>query len=160
MGTFTKSFGAFGGFIASKKGLISELKIRCEGYSQAAPLSPVVCTQILEVLKHMEGDGKWRLERLHRNSALLSSGLKERGFTVLGGKDSPVIVIVVGSLASACAIVRESLKHGIAITGASFPATKLTGSRLRFCVSADHTVEQIELTINVFDFYCSILHCK
>ena len=42
------------------------------------------------------------------------------------------------------ALSRELLKRGIAAVIAGFPATSILESRVRFCISAAHTREQLD----------------
>jgi serine palmitoyltransferase len=51
MGTFTKSFGGMGGYIAASKDVISYLRRRCAGSSAHNSLSPVVCQQVITSFK-------------------------------------------------------------------------------------------------------------
>ena len=46
MGTFTKSFGAAGGYIAGASDVISYLRINSEAASYCATVSPPVATQV------------------------------------------------------------------------------------------------------------------
>jgi serine palmitoyltransferase len=49
------------------------------------------------------------------------------------------------------AFVSELLAHGIAATGAAFPITDLIGIRARFCISAGHSQEMLDKTIEAID---------
>lgn len=40
--------------------------------------------------------------------------------------------------------VRELTKRGVAGVGVGFPGTKITGGRMRFCLSAAHTKEMLD----------------
>lgn len=51
MGTFTKSFGGMGGYIAANKDTIDFLRQRCSGSAYHNALSPVVCQQVLTSFK-------------------------------------------------------------------------------------------------------------
>ena len=51
MGTFTKSFGGMGGYIAGSKDVISYLRRRCAGSTYHNALSPVVCQQVITSFK-------------------------------------------------------------------------------------------------------------
>lgn len=51
MGTFTKSFGGMGGYIAGSKDVISFLRRRCAGSSYHNSLSPAVCQQVISSFK-------------------------------------------------------------------------------------------------------------
>ena len=51
MGTFTKSFGGMGGYIAASKDTIAFLRRTCAGSSYHNSLSPVVCQQVISSFK-------------------------------------------------------------------------------------------------------------
>lgn len=51
MGTFTKSFGGMGGYVAASKETITFLRGRCSASVYHNALSPVVCQQILSSFK-------------------------------------------------------------------------------------------------------------
>ncbi len=51
MGTFTKSFGGMGGYIAGSKDVVSYLRRRCAGSVYHNSLSPVVCQQVISSFK-------------------------------------------------------------------------------------------------------------
>lgn len=51
MGTFTKSFGGMGGYIAASKEVIAFLRQKCAGSNTHNSLSPVVCQQIISSFK-------------------------------------------------------------------------------------------------------------
>ncbi|KAG8842809.1 serine palmitoyltransferase component [Serendipita sp. 411] len=55
MGTFTKSFGASGGYIAGSKALISALRPRVQGSSYAESITPAVLTQIVASMGSIMG---------------------------------------------------------------------------------------------------------
>jgi serine palmitoyltransferase len=55
MGTFTKSFGAAGGYIAGSKELIDRLRLRSHAMAYAESMSPPVLTQILASMASIMG---------------------------------------------------------------------------------------------------------
>lgn len=55
MGTFTKSFGAVGGYIASSKELISFARHVCDGYLHSNSITPPACAQVLEAFRIIMG---------------------------------------------------------------------------------------------------------
>jgi serine palmitoyltransferase len=73
MGTFTKSFGAMGGYIAGSAELISALRSESSGFLCDNAMSPVVCQQILTAFKVIKGEdgttiGAEKLLRLKNNA--------------------------------------------------------------------------------------------
>lgn len=55
MGTFTKSFGASGGYVAGSKATISALRQRVQGSSYAEAMTPAVLTQIMASMGSIMG---------------------------------------------------------------------------------------------------------
>ena len=52
------------------------------------------------------------------------------------------------------------LKNGIAVVGVGFPATRLTESRVRFCLSSSHTKEMLDKALQAIDEYGECLGLK
>lgn len=49
------------------------------------------------------------------------------------------------------AVVRELLDRKIAAVGVGFPATPIMAGRIRFCLSAAHTKEQLDHALDILD---------
>jgi len=56
MGTFTKSFGAVGGYIAADKPVIDYLRHACAGSLYSQSISPPACQQVISAMKIMLGE--------------------------------------------------------------------------------------------------------
>ena len=57
MGTYTKSFGAAGGYVAGNKSVINAIRRFSMGYTDATAMPAAVCAQVLEALKGPGHDG-------------------------------------------------------------------------------------------------------
>ena len=71
MGTFTKSFGSAGGYIAGPKKLIDYLKVHSQASCSPTSVSPPVAMQIVAAMKQImnkECVGLQRIQRLADNS--------------------------------------------------------------------------------------------
>ena len=113
MGTFTKSFGASGGYIAGSKSLISYLRMKSQASIYPTSMSPPVCQQIISSMNSIldpNGDGLLRVKQLARNSRYFRRRLMQMGFIVYGHDDSPIIPLLVFMPAKVRAIVVECLK--------------------------------------------------
>src|SRR5882757_7697489 len=55
MGTFTKSFGAAGGYVAGKKNLIDNIRVRGHSGPYAEAMSPPVLTQVVASMASIMG---------------------------------------------------------------------------------------------------------
>jgi serine palmitoyltransferase len=156
MGTFTKSFGSVGGYIASSKEIISYLRQCSYGPKCCISMSPACCQQTLSALKVISGEdgtdiGKKKIAQLRDNSNYFREQLRERGFKVFGDKDSPIVPMMVYHLGKMTGFSRECLKRNIAVVSVSYPATPLLLCRARFCISASHTREDLDWCINEID---------
>ena len=99
MGTFTKSFGSCGGYIAGSKDLIKYLKAVSPGHLYATALSPPAAQQVISALKVILGEdgsnrGAQNLAHIRENSNFFCAELKKMGYKVLGDHDSPVMPIM------------------------------------------------------------------
>jgi len=156
MGTFTKSFASVGGYITGTKELISHLRNTSFASMYSTSMVPGCCQQILESIRVMMGEdntdlGYQKIKALRENSNFFRNGLIDRGFQVYGDTDSPVIPVMIYYAGKIAAFSRECLKRNIACVVVGFPATPLLMSRVRFCISAGHTKEDLEWALNELD---------
>jgi serine palmitoyltransferase len=166
MGTFTKSFGAIGGYIASDHGVISKLRATDPGFIYSEAPAPAVLAQILSsieiIVRRGEGpnEGGTRLEQLLANSRYLRRGLQKLGLLVYGNEDSPVIPVLLLNPAKMPAFSREMLQRKISVVVVGYPATSLHLARVRFCVSATHTKADLDYVIQVCEELCHVLQLR
>jgi len=156
MGTFTKSFGAIGGYVAGNKKLISYLRKNCASQHFSTGLAPVCVAQILGAFKIIMGRdgtdiGKNKIKQLHDNSNWLREELRKLGLVVLGSKDSAIIPVVIGHPAKISYVSEECLRQGLAVVVVGFPATPLLSSRVRFCISSAHTKKDLDEVLEKFE---------
>ena len=101
MGTFTKSFGAAGGYIAGTKRLVEYLRKTTASFYYANPMSPPIIIQISSVIKELmqtrdpKSEAFTKVRQLNENTRYLRRKLIELGFHVGGHIDSPVVTILV-----------------------------------------------------------------
>ena len=148
MGTFTKSFGGAGGYVAASKDTIQHLRARNHGSVYAEAMTPPVAQQVYTSMKIILGedgtqDGQHRLRQISDNARFFRHGLKKLGLIVYGHDDSPVIPMLLFNPAKIPAFSRECLERGMAVVVVGYPATPIITSRARFCMSAAHTREDL-----------------
>uniref|UniRef100_A0AAY3ZZD1 serine C-palmitoyltransferase n=1 Tax=Denticeps clupeoides TaxID=299321 RepID=A0AAY3ZZD1_9TELE len=119
MGTFTKSFGAAGGYIGGKKELIDYLRTHSHSAVYATSISPPVAEQIITSMK------------------------------CIMGEDGTTLGEFLVTIQHRMAFGREMLKRNIGVVVVGFPATPIIESRARFCVSAAHTKEMLDVALGV-----------
>ncbi|KAF5174917.1 8-amino-7-oxononanoate synthase [Thalictrum thalictroides] len=148
MGTFSKSFGSCGGYIAGSKELIEYLKYTCPAHLYGTSISPPAAQQILSAIQVILGEdgsrrGAQKLAQIRENSNFFRSELKRMGFQVLGDDDSPVMPIMLYNPGKIPAFSRECLKENVAVVTVGSPATPILLARARICISASHTKEDL-----------------
>lgn len=156
MGTFTKSFGSAGGYIAGNKKLINFLRVNSHAHCYASSMSPPVTQQIITSMKIIMGldgtkEGRNRIEQLARNTRYFRKRLAQIGVITYGHEDSPVVPMLVYLFSKIGAVVRTLTSRNIAVVGVGFPATPIMEGRIRFCLSASHTKEQLDYALAVID---------
>ena len=145
MGTFSKSFASAGGYIASDKKTISLLRNNSYSYVYGNPMSPVAAQQIVSCLEIINSpEGRRKIAQLRKNSISLRTKFIDAGCHVLGDLESPVIPVMIYHPAKIKDISRICLKNGVAIVVVGYPACPIDACRIRFCISAGHTDEDIE----------------
>jgi len=155
MGTYTKSFGSCGGYIAGDKHVIDWLRIHCAANLYATAMSPPAVEMVLSALKVVSGKdgstrGREKIDQLKENSNYFRARLLSMGFNVLGDWDSPVMPIMVFNPGKLAACSREMLKRGVAVVVVGFPATPLLTARVRVCISACHSKEDLDFALEMF----------
>ncbi|KAJ1919738.1 serine palmitoyltransferase component [Mycoemilia scoparia] len=154
MGTFTKSFGAAGGYICANKDIVDHLKLNAFSSVYAETMSVPVLRQVWSSMRIIMGEdrehaleGQERLDQLAINSRYFMTRLREMGFMVLGDPGSPVIPILLCNPSKIPAFSHEALKRNIAVVVVSYPATPIITGRVRICLSSSHSLEDLEYAL-------------
>eukprot|EP00937_MAST-01D_sp_MAST-1D-sp2_P001767 g1767.t1 len=165
MGTFTKSFGAMGGYIAGSKAFVDHLRAETNGSLYGAAMSPVVCQQVITAFKIISGEdgtdlGARKLAAIRENSNLFRQGLIDLGLEVFGDWNSPIMPVMLYNPAKIPAFSRECLKRGLAVVVVGFPATPLVLSRARFCISAGHGRADLQAALKAIGEVADLLKIR
>ena len=150
MGTYTKSFGSIGGYIASDDTrLINYVRWSSGGTVYGDALHSAALQQAatcLNILRGKDGTriGMDKVHRLKENSLYLRSQLKKLNVQILGDDGSPVIPVMMYNPCKVAWFSRMMLEHNVAVVVVGYPATPLIGARTRLCVSASHTKEDLD----------------
>ncbi|KAK6181302.1 hypothetical protein SNE40_009185 [Patella caerulea] len=156
MGTFTKSFGAAGGYLAGSKALIRHFRLHSHSSVYSAAVPPPIAKQVISVIDIISGiDGtKKGIERINQlawNTQYMRRRLQEMGFIVYGNKDSPVVPFIVFYPTKLASISRKALERGLGVVVVGFPATPVIEGRVRLCMSAAHTKEMLDKTLDILN---------
>ncbi|BDA43509.1 Long chain base biosynthesis protein 2a [Coccomyxa sp. Obi] len=165
MGTFTKSFGSCGGYIAGDRDLITYLRSVAPGHYYATSMAPPAAQQIISALQVIRGDdgtdrGARKIAALHENSNYFRQGLLDMGCNVLGDWDSPVMPLMLFNPGKIAATSRLCWERGVALVVVGFPATPLLTARARICISASHTRKDLDYALEVLSEACDLVMTK
>jgi serine palmitoyltransferase len=152
MGTFTKSFGSAGGYVAASKEVIAALRRSAPGSVFAGGMAPPCAAQALQALRVISGKeggktGAKKLASIRDNANFFRTELDRLGFKVLGDVDSPIVPVMLHHPWKMAAFSRKCFDRGIAVVVVGNPAVPVLYERVRFCISAAHTREQLTKAI-------------
>jgi 8-amino-7-oxononanoate synthase len=145
MGSFSKAFGSFGGYVACSKVTRDFLVNFCSGLIYSTALPPSVLGSIeasLELVPTMHEERK----RLTDYSNHVRSELKALDISV-GNSASQIIPVIVGCELDAIELSRFLETRGIFAPAIRPPTVPQNTARVRLTLSAAHSESQIETLI-------------
>ncbi len=142
-GTLSKSMGTGGGYAAGKKQLVQYLKYLSRANTFSASVIPSAVAAASKAIDLFTEEPEIR-ERLWENTRYIKKQLVESGFDI-GQSESPIIPVMVRDDEKTKVIARKLLENGIYIIPATYPAVKLKDSRLRLNITAQHTIEDLDI---------------
>jgi serine palmitoyltransferase len=152
MGTFTKSFGSAGGYIASSRALCDQVRRLSVGFIEASSMTPVCAQQALSAFKAMQSvRGMKKIKQLRENCDYFRQQLVDLGCRVVGDLHSPVVCAMLVHPEKIALFSNECLKRNLAVVVVGFPATPVLLSRVRFCVSASHTQRDLDKVVEILN---------
>lgn len=142
MGTLSKGFGTCGGYLAGKHSLIEYLRYSLPGFVFSVGISPPLAAAVLKGIEIMERDNS-RVKRLRRNIATFLKEAHRYGMDTCLAGETAVTPIMIGPDEVAFMLSKQLEDEGIIAPPAVFPAVAQGQARLRFCMTSEHTEEQI-----------------
>ncbi|MGY6550985.1 MAG: serine palmitoyltransferase [Erythrobacter sp.] len=151
IGTFSKSVGTVGGFCVSNHPKFEVLRLVCRPYVFTAALPPaVMASSATSIRKLMHGGNK--RAHLWENSRTLHGGLKALGFKL--GTETPqsaIIAVIMPDLEKGAMMWEALLKEGLYVNLARPPATPAGMTLLRCSLCAEHSAEQVQTILGMFE---------
>jgi glycine C-acetyltransferase len=145
MGSFSKTFGSNGGFVATRSRAVKEyLRFYSPSCTFSNALSPAQVATIDRALDIVRSEEGTRLrERLMHNVRHLRERLRSRGLKVYGDP-SAIVAVRAGDEALARMTARELPKLGLIANLVEFPAVAKGQARFRLQVMAGHGADEVE----------------
>ncbi|MBQ9476299.1 MAG: pyridoxal phosphate-dependent aminotransferase family protein [Bacteroidales bacterium] len=146
MGTFSKSFGSLGGFIAGSHEVLNYLKHNSRTLIFSASMTPAAAAAASKALDIMIEEPE-RREHLWEVTRHAQKAFKDNGFDT-GHTQSPIIPLFVRDTIKAMTAVKLALEQGVFITPVIEPAVPKKDVLIRFALMATHTVEQVDEAVD------------
>ena len=148
-GTLGKALGgAAGGFIAGPSVVIDYMVQRSRPQLFSNALPPAVAGGAIAALRILKQQPQL-VDKLRENTAYFRSELKKQGYKILDSA-SAIVPIIIGETAKVISLAKQMLEHDILITGFGYPVVPEGTARLRVQISAAHTKEHLDKTLEIF----------
>jgi 8-amino-7-oxononanoate synthase len=156
-GSFGKSLGSAGGFVAGSRELIDFLRFTSRAFLFTTSSVPAALGAALEAVRICRSpEGRERCERLLANALRLHAGLTELGFSVVAptrladGSEvvTPIVPVVVGDDELAMRLWRGLFDAGLFCNVALHPAVRRGSALLRMSVRAVHEPEHLDAALD------------
>ena len=148
MGTFSKSLGSMGGFIAGSAEMVEFLKHKARCMIFTASLAPAVVGGVLKALEIMRSEPE-RIDQLWKNTRKMHEGFKQIGFKI-GTTQTPIVPILIGSEAKAFAFSQRLYDEGVFATPAIYPAVRYGEAIVRTSFMSSHTEDDLDKVLQIF----------
>jgi glycine C-acetyltransferase len=148
-GTFGKALGgASGGYTSGRREIIEYLRQRSRPYLFSNTLAPGIAGATLKVLELLTASTALR-DQLEANTKFFRAGMSQLGFNILPGTH-PICPVMLGDAALAAKFADAMLRHGVYVTGFSYPVVPQGRARIRTQISAAHSREELTMAIEQF----------
>lgn len=142
MGTFSKSFAALGGFIATDSVTANYLRHNSRSYIFSASITPASTAAVNAALDIMESEPE-RIEHLWKVTNYALEGFRNIGCEI-GHTSTPIIPLFIRDNDKTFAVTRDLLEDGIFVNPIVSPAVPSQDTLIRFSLMATHTIEQVD----------------
>ncbi len=149
MGTLSKAVGVVGGYIASSKEVKEYLLHAARPALFSTALPPADIAAIRASIQLMSQSDELQTN-LWNNTSYFRSKLLELGFD-LAPSQTPITPVMIYDEAVTMKVSKRLLEQGVFVSGIVFPTVVKGQARLRCMLSAEHTKEQLDQAIAIFE---------
>jgi glycine C-acetyltransferase len=142
MGTLSKTIPSAGGYVAGNHELINFLKHEGRAFIFSAALPPASAAAAKAAFDVIEEEPEL-IVKLQENFNRFATKLRHAGFDLLF-TETAIVPVICGSTEKAGTLARYCRDHGIFVQAVIAPVVPEGLARLRACVSAAHTPEDID----------------
>jgi 8-amino-7-oxononanoate synthase len=147
-GTLAKAIPASGGFAAVSQEVSIYLQHAGAPFIFSTALCPSAVAVVREALAIIHEEPE-RVARLRSNAKFLRDGLRDLGYDV-GASETAIIPVILREEAKTALFAGALRDRGLMVTAVTFPAVPMGSARLRVCMTAGHTQDNLEYALDVF----------
>ncbi|RMG93898.1 MAG: aminotransferase class I/II-fold pyridoxal phosphate-dependent enzyme [Chloroflexi bacterium] len=147
MGTLSKTIPSAGGYVAGNNELITFLKHEARAFIFSAAIPPASAAAAKTAFDVIEEE-PWRIEKLQSNYNRFATRLREAGFNLLYS-ETAIVPVICGTTDRAVSLAKYCQDNGIFVQAVVSPVVPEGLARLRACVSAAHTPEDLDYCADV-----------
>jgi glycine C-acetyltransferase len=149
MGTLSKSFGCLGGYIAGRKELRDYLINTARSFIYTTAHPPSVPAAAMEAIRMIQ-DEPQHLRQLWENTRYFKKGMSDLGFDI-GYSQTPITPVMAGESRAAVELSRQLFEEGLFAKPIVFPLVAKDKARVRINVTAQHTMEDLDEALAIFE---------
>lgn len=147
MGTLSKTIPSAGGYVAGSEELITFLKHEARAFIFSAAIPPASAGAAIASFDVIEEE-PWRVQKIQTNYHRFADRLREAGFDLLF-TETAIVPVVCNSTPAAAALAKHCQDNGIFVQAVVSPVVPEGLARLRACVTAAHTLEDLDYCADV-----------
>ena len=149
VGTLSKAIGVLGGYVAGTGALRTVLEHRSRPFLFSTSHPPAVAAACIAAIEVLEAEPEL-IERLWENARHFKAGLERIGFDT-GHSETPITPVIVGAGGLAHRFSDRLFEEGVFAMGIGFPTVPEEKSRVRTIVTAEHSREELDTCLEVFE---------
>jgi glycine C-acetyltransferase len=149
VGTLSKAIGVLGGYVAGSSSLRTVLEHKARPFLFSTSHPPAVAAACIAAIDVLVEEPEL-IERLWENARHFKGGLERLGFDT-GHSETPITPVIVGAGALAHRFSDRLFEEGVFAMGIGFPTVPEAKSRVRTIVTAEHTREELDTCLEVFE---------
>ncbi len=149
MGTLSKAFGCLGGYIAGNKELREYLIHTARSFIYTTAHPPAVAAAAMEAVRMIQ-DEPHHLRQLWENTRYFKKGMSVLGFDI-GHSRTPITPVMAGESRTAVELSRLLFEEGLFAKPIVFPLVAKDKARVRINVTAQHTMDDLDEALEIFE---------
>ncbi|MCJ7625999.1 MAG: glycine C-acetyltransferase [Anaerolineaceae bacterium] len=148
VGTFSKAFGVIGGVVTGKTEIVEWLRQRARPFvfsTATTPADTAACIAAIDILE----ESTELVDRLWENTNYFKKGINTIGFDT-GNTETPIIPVMIGEAHMAQKFSRELFTEGVYALQIGYPIVPKGKARIRAMISASHTKDDLDYSLDAF----------